>query len=67
MSEPLRDPILDSVEPLERREAVPGLELRIAILCVACEWIYPATDVDCPRCHSAVRFPITRVISRALP
>lgn len=56
------DPILASVEPIEPRAVVPVIDLRLAVLCVGCDGIYPSESTDCPRCGSVVRFPVARVI-----
>lgn len=55
--------ILASVPPIEPREGPCGVELRLAVVCLGCDWIYPAAVSDCPRCQSAVRFPLARVVA----
>jgi hypothetical protein len=37
------------------------MDLRTALLCVDCEWIY-ADATSCPRCGSHVAFPVARAM-----
>lgn len=55
--------ILATVAPLEPSPLPAGIELRLAVVCLGCDWVYPAAFRDCPRCHSAVRFPLTRILA----
>jgi len=55
--------ILATVAPIEPREGPSGVELRLAMVCLGCDWVYPTEFNDCPRCHSAVRFPLARVLA----
>lgn len=54
--------VLATVPPIEPRAVVPVVDLRIAVLCIGCDGIYPSETTECPRCGSAVRFPVARVI-----
>ena len=38
------------------------MELKNAILCIDCEWVY-AQRTTCPRCGSHVAFPISRALA----
>jgi len=37
------------------------MDLRNALLCVECEWLY-ADSTSCPRCGSRVAFPVARAM-----
>lgn len=57
------DSILETVAPVGPRSTPVCIALEAAMLCLGCDWIYPADSPDCPRCHSAVRFPVARVLT----
>ena len=50
----------DEVIPLEEKREV-AMNLRDAQLCIDCEWIYALAD-SCPRCGSAISFPVARAL-----
>jgi len=37
------------------------MELKAAILCIDCEWVYERSS-SCPRCGSHVGFPLSRAL-----